>query len=124
MEPLHIPTANDFLYVQMAARIEKQVKQNLLKPGDKLPSVRALSQEQGISLSTAFKTYTELETLGIIEAMPKSGYYVRFRPARFSEIPETKPPVKKIRQASVAQIIAMVDKNMHEEAYCVYRCLL
>jgi DNA-binding transcriptional MocR family regulator len=115
MEPLHIPTANDFLYVQMAARIEKQVKQNLLKPGDKLPSVRALSQEQGISLSTAFKTYTELETLGIIEARPKSGYYVRFRQARFSETPETKPPIKKIRQASVAQIIAMVDKNMHEE---------
>ena len=115
MESLHIPTANDFLYVQMAARIEKQVKQNLLKPGDKLPSVRALSQEQGISLSTAFKTYTELETMGIIEARPKSGYYVRFRPARFSETPETKPPIKKIHQASVAQIITMVDKNMHEE---------
>jgi hypothetical protein len=64
MEPLHIPTVNDFLYVQMAARIEKQVKQNLLKPGDKLPSVRALSQEQGISVSTAFKAYTELESNG------------------------------------------------------------
>src|SRR5450432_128284 len=115
MEPLHIPTANDFLYVQMAARIEKQVKQNLLKPGDKLPSVRALSQEQGISLSTAFKTYTELESMGIIEARPKSGYYVRFRPARFSETPEIKPPIKKIQQANVAQMIAMVYENMLEE---------
>jgi DNA-binding transcriptional MocR family regulator len=115
MEPVHTLPVNDFLYVQIAARLEKQIKQNLLKPGDKLPSVRALSQEQGISLSTAFKTYTELESMGIIEARPKSGYYVRFRPARFSETPEIKPPIKKIQQANVAQMIAMVYENMLEE---------
>src|SRR5882757_6106963 len=95
---------NDFLYTQIASRIEEQIKQNLLKSGDKLPSVRALSQEQGISISTAYKAYTELENRGMIEARPKSGYYVKFLPARFAKAPGIKPPLKKIKQAGVGQM--------------------
>lgn len=105
----------DFLYLQIAARLEKQIRRNLLKPGDKLPSVRSLSNEQGISMSTAFKAYGELESTGMIEARPKSGYYVKFQPARFSKTPEVKPPLKKIRRAGVTQMIAMVHENLLEE---------
>ncbi|MFS2188945.1 PLP-dependent aminotransferase family protein [Mucilaginibacter sp. Mucisp84] len=116
MESPVLNTDNDFLYSQIAARIEKQIKQNLLKPGDKLPSVRALSQEQGISMSTAYKAYVELENLGLIEARTKSGYYVKYLPARFTSVPETKPPLKKVKQASVAEMIAMVYRNMSEDS--------
>ena len=115
MEPTATPAINDFLYIQIATRLENQIKQNLLKSGDKLPSVRALSQEQGISLSTAFKAYVELESLGMIEAKPKSGYYVKILPARFAKPPEIKPPLKKIRQVNVTQMIAMIHENMQEE---------
>jgi len=116
MESPVISTDNDFLYAQIAARIEKQIKQNLLKPGDKLPSVRMLSQEQGISLSTAYKAYVELENMGLIEARTKSGYYVKYLPARFASVPETKPPVSKVEQVSVAEMIAMVYRNMSEDS--------
>src|SRR4051794_3036987 len=109
------PPATDFLYIRIANRLENQIRQNLLKPGDKLSSVRALSREQGISLSTAFKAYVELESMGMIEARPKSGYYVRILPARFPQSPEIKPPLKKIRQVNVTQMIAMVYENMLEE---------
>jgi DNA-binding transcriptional MocR family regulator len=116
MQPSATSVVNDFLYVQIANRLENQIKQNLLKSGDKLPSVRSLSQEQGISLSTAFKAYVELESLGMIEAKPKSGYYVKILPARFAKAPEIKPPLKKIRQVNVTQMIAMIHENMQEEA--------
>ena len=106
--------AGDFLYTIIANRVEKQIKQNILKCGDKLPSVRTLSLEQGISISTAYKAYVELENMGMIEARPKSGYYVTFSPSRFSKPPEIKPPLKKIEQASVEQMIAMVYRNMAE----------
>jgi DNA-binding transcriptional regulator YhcF (GntR family) len=91
MEPTTTSAINEFLYIQIETRLENQIKQNLLKSGDKLPSVRALSQEPGISLSTAFKAYVELESMGMIEAKPKSGYYVKILPAR---LPSTgvKPP--------------------------------
>jgi DNA-binding transcriptional MocR family regulator len=107
---------DDFLYGKIATRIEKQIKQNLLKWGDKLPSVRALSHEQGISISTAYKAYVELENMGMIEARPKSGYYVKFLPPRSGKAPETKPPLKKIEQVSVGQMIEMVYRNMTEES--------
>jgi DNA-binding transcriptional MocR family regulator len=116
MEKLVETPENDFLYAQIATRIEKQIKQNLLKCGDKLPSVRALSNEQGISISTVYKAYVELENMGMIEARPKSGYYVKFSPARFAKSPENKPPLKKIEQASVGQMIAMVYQNMSEDS--------
>jgi DNA-binding transcriptional MocR family regulator len=116
MEKLPVAVNDDFLYAQIAARIEKQIKQNLLKTGDKLPSVRALSLEQGISISTSYKAYVELENMGMIEARPKSGYYVKFSPARSTNAPEVRPPLKKIEQASVTQMIAMVYQNMSEES--------
>jgi DNA-binding transcriptional MocR family regulator len=115
MEQAATYDVHDFLYIQIAARLENQIKQNLLKSGDKLLSVRALSHEQGISLSTAFKAYVELESMGMIEARPKSGYYVKILPARLASAPEVKPPLKKIRQVNVSQMIAMIYENMQEE---------
>ena len=104
-----------FLYDQIVARIEKQIKQNLLKTGDKLPSVRVLSRQQGISISTAYKAYAELENMGMIEARTKSGYYVKFSPSGLANVPEVNPPLKKIEQASVSEMIAMVNANMSKE---------
>jgi DNA-binding transcriptional regulator YhcF (GntR family) len=56
--------------------------------GDKLLSVRALSKEQGISLSTAFQAYYSLESKGLIEARPQSGYYVKFSKNSHLKLPK------------------------------------
>ena len=50
----------DFLYLQIADRLGSQIRQQVLKTGEKLPSVRALSTEQGISISTAYKAYVHV----------------------------------------------------------------
>ncbi|MFL9483193.1 PLP-dependent aminotransferase family protein [Chitinophagaceae bacterium LWZ2-11] len=105
---------DDFLYEKIVTRIKNQIQEKLFKTGDKLPSVRALSQEQGISISTAYKAYAELENMGMIEARSKSGYYVKFIAARFIKPTETKPVAKKIEVTGVSQMIAMVYKNMSE----------
>lgn len=51
--------------------------EGLLKPGERLPSVRETCRRRGISPSTVFQAYGLLETQGLIEARPRSGYYVR-----------------------------------------------
>ncbi len=106
--------ADDFLYSQVAERLETMVERGVWKIGDKLPSVRALSDEQGISMSTAFKAYAALESKGIIEARPKSGYYVRFKPHRQAEQPRTPrytpPPIG----LSVDEMIDAVYANLSE----------
>lgn len=114
MEKTDLPTDADFLYAEIATRIANQIKQTLLKPGDKLLSVRALSQQQGISISTAFKAYSELEMMGVIEARPKSGYYVKFLPSRFTKKPEMVPPLKNAEKASLQDMIALVHRNMSQ----------
>ena len=52
----------EFLYSQIAEKLETNITQGVLKTGDKLVSVRMLSKEQGISISTAFKAYTQYKT--------------------------------------------------------------
>lgn len=88
----------DFLYAQVAGRLESLIRKGLLKTGDKLASVRALSKEQGISMSTAYKAYCELEQRGFIEARTKSGYYVRYSRRA---IPDTPEPVDKAPGAAL-----------------------
>lgn len=70
--------SDDHLYLQVAGGLEKMIAEEILRIGDKLPSVRLLSEEYGISMGTAFQAYYHLEGRGLIESRPKSGYYVRF----------------------------------------------
>src|SRR5450432_1901159 len=83
----------DHLYQEVADRIERLIEKKSLKVGDKLLSVRALSKEQGISLSTAFQAYYHLESKGLIEARPQSGYYIKFSPQHALDVPTCSDPV-------------------------------
>jgi DNA-binding transcriptional MocR family regulator len=107
---------NDFLYLQIADRLSSQIHAQVMKTGEKLPSVRALSQEQGISLSTAYKAYVQLEIKGLIEARPKSGYYVRYTPTRSFDNPGQDQPVKDTKTRSVDDMIAMVYRNFSNDS--------
>lgn len=68
-----------FRYDQIAKQLEDSILNNILKVGEKLPSVRFMSKQQQVSATTIFKAYYQLEAKGLIEARPKSGYYVKFR---------------------------------------------
>jgi DNA-binding transcriptional MocR family regulator len=71
------------LYRQLAARYLDAIRAGSLKPGDKLPSLRSLMRQHGISLSTALQLCRALESEGWVEARERSGYFVR-RPRRLS----------------------------------------
>jgi len=63
--------SGDHLYMQVATGLEKMIAEDVLKIGDKLPSVRVLSDEYGISMGTAFQAYYHLEGKGLIESRTK-----------------------------------------------------
>ena len=67
MELETLQLKSEHLYMKVAERIEKLIEKRALRVGDKLLSVRTLSKEQGISLSTAFQAYYHLESKGLIE---------------------------------------------------------
>src|SRR5688500_5825355 len=100
--------ADEHIYVQVAQGLEKMISEDVLKIGDKLPSVRMLSDEYGISMGTAFQAYYHLEGKGLIEARPKSGYYVRFSQRRFPEMPRMLQPDAFSHEVSVKEMIASI----------------
>ncbi len=100
--------SDDHLYMQVATGLEKMISDDVLKIGDKLPSVRMLSDEYGISMGTAFQAYYHLEGKGLIESRPKSGYYVRFSQRRFPELPKVVQPDPLSHEVSVKEMIASI----------------
>lgn len=67
----------EFLYEQVVGLINTQVLNGTLRPGDRLPSLRNLSERLEISIPTVRQGYLELERQGRIEARPKSGYFIK-----------------------------------------------
>ncbi|HEX6692177.1 MAG TPA: PLP-dependent aminotransferase family protein [Burkholderiales bacterium] len=80
------------LYHQVADHIHELVRAGTLRAGERVPSVRRLSQQRRVSVSTVLQAYQRLEDIGVIEARPQSGYYVKRLPAAVQEPAASKPP--------------------------------
>lgn len=79
MKPIYI-NQNDsnekFLYLQLYDIIKQRILIGEMKSGEKLPSLRTLSKDLGISITTAELAYNQLLVEGYISSRPKSGYYI------------------------------------------------
>ncbi|MBQ4879189.1 PLP-dependent aminotransferase family protein [Pseudoalteromonas luteoviolacea] len=65
-----------FLYQHVIEVINDMVSQQMLKPGDKLPSLRKLAQQLSVSIPTVKQAYYYLEGQGRIYSREKSGYFL------------------------------------------------
>ena len=63
-------------YQHLANLLAERIEQGLYRHGEKLPSVRSLSQEHGVSISTVQQAYQMLEQRQLITPQPRSGYFV------------------------------------------------
>ena len=79
--------ADAFLYERLADELGGMVARGALRAGDRLPSVRRLSEERGVSVATVLAAYLLLEGRGVAEARPKSGHFVRARRAADPPVP-------------------------------------
>jgi DNA-binding FadR family transcriptional regulator len=75
------------LYERVAAHISELIAHGTLRPGDRIPSVRRLSRQQGVSITTVVEAYLHLDNGGLMEARPQSGHYVRARRASVPPLP-------------------------------------
>ncbi|CAL1517180.1 PLP-dependent aminotransferase family protein [Chitinophaga sp. MM2321] len=69
-----------YRYEAFAAVIEKNIREGVYKPGQKLPSVRILKEKYKTSISTIQNGYEHLIFKGLVDSIPKSGYYVSNNP--------------------------------------------
>lgn len=85
--------ASDFLYEQLATELGDAIERGALRPGERMPSVRRLAEDRDVSIATVVQAYGVLEGAGLVEARPKSGFFVR---RRTEEGAAPRPPRKAV----------------------------
>jgi DNA-binding transcriptional MocR family regulator len=80
------------LYEEVADRINTMIDQGAFRAGERIPSVRSLSRQFQVSVSTVLEAYNYLEDQGVIMARPQSGYYVNARHPAISEVSDLSRP--------------------------------
>ncbi|PWB50607.1 MAG: GntR family transcriptional regulator [Anaerolineales bacterium] len=100
-----------YLYEQVANELAQLIRLGTFRPGERIPSVRQLSRQRKISITTVLQAYMLLEDQGLIETRPQSGYYVRSRLPEELPEPETSNPVQDPTLVSVRELVMMVLKD-------------
>ena len=70
-------TTTQSLTEQLAARFAERIRNRLLPPGARLPSVRECARQQGVSPHTVVAAYDQLLAQGLVEARRQRGFFVR-----------------------------------------------
>ena len=81
------------IYIQVVERIKEMLAAGKLKPGDQLPTVRALALELRVNFNTVARAYRILDEAGVISTQQGRGTYILEMP----------PPemIENIRQEAV-----------------------
>lgn len=84
------------IYTQIVNQIQSQLANGILKPGDQLPTVRALASELRVNFNTVARAYRILDEARIISTQQGRGTFI-------TEIP---PPevTEKLRQESLSEL--------------------
>lgn len=96
-------------YQHLATLLAERIEQGLYRHGEKLPSVRSLSQEHGVSISTVQQAYQLLEQQQMIVPQPRSGYFVAPRKAQPPVPPMSRPVQRPVEITQWDQVLTMLD---------------
>jgi GntR family transcriptional regulator len=105
------------VYRQLMDQIKFHVASGVLRPGDELPSTRALSSELGVNPMTISKAYSYLERDQVVERRP--GRPLVVRELRGGEIHERKGEQLRDSLAPAARVVRQlgIDKQKAMEIF-------
>lgn len=112
--------SKEFLYTEITNGIASQIKNGVLKAGDKLPSVRMLCQEHQISMNTAKRVFLELESQSLIESKPQSGYFVSSFFSIKLPLPDVSRPSLIANNDEPDELISKVYENMGKKGLTIF----
>src|SRR5215212_17078 len=74
------------IYTQIVNQVQAQMAGGILKPGDQLPTVRALAEELRVNFNTVARAYRILDEARIISTQQGRGTYItEIPPAKVTE---------------------------------------
>ena len=87
---LHLDFSSDIpIYIQIRNQIVLGIAEGKLAAGEKLPTVRALSEECGINMMTVSKAYQLLKQEGYIQTDRRAGAVIKHPEKQAGPRPET-----------------------------------
>jgi len=94
-------------YEQVRAQLAGHIRAGALRPGDKLPVVRALAADLGVATNTVARAYRELESSGLVTTRRRVGTIVQAAPA---------PAGPELREQAVAFVRAARAEGLSDDA--------
>lgn len=110
----------DFLYSEIAKGIADQITNGILKSGERLPSVRTLCKQHGISINTGKRVFQELEAQSLVDSKPQSGYFVSLIPRIKLPLPEVSRPSSIANDSEPDELISKVYANMGNDDFTLF----
>ena len=92
-------------FEDLAEEIAGQIAAKLLRPGDRLPSIRQTCRTRHLSPSTVFQAYDLLENRGLIRAAPRSGYFVNPAPGAHRPEPVISTPPEGAHPVEISDLV-------------------
>lgn len=96
-------------YLRIAAEIRDRIARGELRPGDRVPSTRQITQKWGVAMATATKVIAVLRDEGMVEARPGAGTLVRAVTAAEPAAKSTPRTIELTRDRIVRAGIAVAD---------------
>ncbi|HEX7908914.1 MAG TPA: PLP-dependent aminotransferase family protein [Paraburkholderia sp.] len=115
-------TPTPYRYEQLAELIVGMIDNGALASGARLPSVRAVSEQHRISISTALQAYRLLEDRGILVARPQSGFYVAGAHRGALALPSASRPRAKASTVSISGAVAGLLEHASNSALLPLGC--
>ncbi|MCK8516512.1 PLP-dependent aminotransferase family protein [Methylonatrum kenyense] len=93
------------LYEKLVDDLVRLIESEVLRPGERLPSIRQLARSRSISPGTVLQAYGVLEDKGIVEARARSGYFVASQAKELFPVPETYQPGSLSTPVDVSELV-------------------
>ena len=109
--PVRQQAAKVPLYRSVADQVEGLIEDGTLGPGSRVPSLRRLSRQMSVSVTTVMEAYRVLEDRGVLEARPQSGHYVRLGPRCAPPEPDR---TKTCEQAAALDTAELIEHTLEQ----------
>lgn len=91
------------IFEQIKKQIIRFIELGVLKPNDKLPSVRMLASDLGINPNTVARAYAELEKEGVIYTLNKKGVFVSDKDNRNYLVDQAKVAIETLKNDGLSK---------------------
>ncbi len=119
-----IAQESSYRYQELARFVIRLIDSGTLLPGSRVPSLRQISGERGVSLATALQAYRLLEDRGVIEARPQSGYYVIRGTRAPLKMPGFSKPPSTPRTVSLSGVVLRLFEHASDPSFVPLGCAL